>query len=199
MYIECIALDLPWNILWQVQCKSRRIKDLIALSLWFLLFLFLFSYFVKFLGTLTRVVELSSPVASRNFLANSFGSFGLNLERAVSSSDRIFCSRAPNLGVLCTPDRPPPFVWSLASEVGQAVLSRTKWVMEGCRCRLSSGCSTKSLWCLGIPSGNQQKPSRREVRRELSRREWDCPRKGQTKKKKNSGVARPLRFSVWYM
>ena len=37
-----------------------------------------------------------------------------------------------------------------------------KWVIEGCRCRLSSGCSTKSLWCLGIPSGNQQKPSRRE-------------------------------------
>ena len=42
--------------------------------------------------------------------------------RAVSSSDRIFCSRAPNLGVLCTPGRPPPFVWSLASDVGQAVL-----------------------------------------------------------------------------
>ena len=36
---------------------------------------------------------------------------------------------------------------------------------------LSSGCSSKGLWCLGIPSGNQQKPSKREVRRELSRRE----------------------------
>ena len=32
---------------------------------------------------------------------------------------------APNLGVLCTPDRTPPFVWSLAGEVGRAVLSRT--------------------------------------------------------------------------
>ena len=46
-----------------------------------------------------------------------------------------------------------------------------KWVIEDCRCRLSSGCSSKGLWCLGIPSGNQQEPSRREVRRELSRRE----------------------------
>ena len=108
-------------------------------------------------------------LSHHKLLGNLFWIFGLNLERAVSSSERILCSRAPNLGVLCTPDRPPPFVWSLASEVGQAVLSRTKWVIEGCRCRLSSGCSTKSLWCLGIPSGNQQKPSRREVRRELSR------------------------------
>ena len=34
----------------------------------------------------------------------------------------------PNLGVLCTctPDRPPLFVWSLAGEVGRAVLSRTR-------------------------------------------------------------------------
>ena len=61
----------------------------------------------------------------RIFLANSFGLLDSIWMRAVSSSDRIFRSRAPNLGVLCTPDRPPPFVWSLAGEVGRAVLSRT--------------------------------------------------------------------------
>ncbi len=28
-------------------------------------------------------------------------------------------------------------------------------------CLLSSGCSSISIWCLGIPPGNQQEPSRR--------------------------------------
>ena len=48
-------------------------------------------------------------LSHHKLLGNLFWIFGLNLERAVSSSDRIFCSRTPNLGVLCTPDRPPPF------------------------------------------------------------------------------------------
>jgi len=82
-------------------------------------------------------------LSHHKLLGNLFWIFGLNLERAVSSSERILCSRAPNLGVLCTPDRPPPFVWSLAGEVGRAVLSRTKWVIEGCRCRKSSSTKTK--------------------------------------------------------
>ena len=48
-------------------------------------------------------------LSHHKLLGNLFWIFGLNLERAVSSSERILCSRAPNLGVLCTPDRPPPF------------------------------------------------------------------------------------------
>ena len=70
-------------------------------------------------------------------------------------------------GAICTPDRPPRMFGSLASEVGQAVLSRTKWWemssrsrlgVEDCRCS-----NNKSLLVFRYPSGNQQEPLLKRV------------------------------------
>ena len=82
-----------------------------------------------------KMHDAGSPVASRNFLANSFGLLDSIWMRAVSLLDRTCRSRlsAPDLGVLGTPDRPPLFVWSLAGEVGRAVLSRTSSYFWGGR------------------------------------------------------------------
>ena len=66
---------------------------------------------------------LSHPLT--NFLGKFFWTFGLNLDESCIFVRSNLSLSAPNLGVLCTPDRPPPFVWSLAGEVGRAVLSRT--------------------------------------------------------------------------
>ena len=53
--------------------------------------------------------------------------FGLNLDESCIFARSNLSLSAPNLSVLCTPDRPPPlFLWSLAGEVGRDVLRRTK-------------------------------------------------------------------------
>ena len=74
---------------------------------------------------------------------------------------------APHAGAVCTPDRPPRMFGSLASEVGQAVLSRTKWWEMSSRSRLGvEDCRSshnKSLLVFRYPSGNQQEPLLKRV------------------------------------
>ena len=90
-----------------------------------------------------------------DFLGKFFWTFALliNLDESCIFVSRIFRSRAPNLGVLCTPDR-PPFVWSLAGEVGRAVLSGTQqsfislcWIGSGSRSNHEGGRLVAGLLC----------------------------------------------------
>jgi hypothetical protein len=59
------------------------------------------------------------------FLGKFLWAFGLNFDESCIFVRSDLSLSIPNLGALCKPDRPPPFVWSLAGEAGRAVLSRT--------------------------------------------------------------------------